>query len=112
MAQIAETQQDQRAIRNARILILSAIGAALIAAVAGLVMLIASPASGPTTEAALGFTAAIAGLATAAFAITAAIYAQVKILWRFAPTWNRVAAWIVIGIGPALMIWNLLDRGS
>ncbi len=49
-------------------------------------------------------TAAISGLATGALASAAAIYAQVKNLWRFVPTWGRVVAWIVI-IGFLIYGW-------
>ena len=67
----------------------------------GLILAVADPAAGSTEEAALGLTAVVAGLATAVLGISALIYAQVKNLWRFAPTWFRIAASaiIVVAIG-------------
>ena len=87
---------DQRAIRVAKTLISLAIVGALLAAVAGVVLLVASPDSGTTLESTLGFTAAVAGLSTAAFAVAALIYAQVKNLWQYAPNWVRVATWVLL----------------
>jgi hypothetical protein len=46
MAQIAETQQDQRAIRNIGVLVLLAIVSVLTAAGAGLAMVVTSRESG------------------------------------------------------------------
>jgi len=40
------------------------------------------------------------------------IYVQVKNLWRFMPIWLRIAAWLVIGIGIAITLWNLAEQAS
>ena len=69
---------------------------ALAASLAGVLLWILDPADGSTTEAALGLTAAISGLATGAIFGAAAIYAQVKNLWRFAPVWFRYLSWAVL----------------
>ena len=97
---------DQRSLHNLRLLVVLAGIMVLVAAGAGLLMLLAEPESGSDFEAVLGFTAAISGLLTAAFVIAAAIYAQVKNLWRYVPMWIRVIAWIVILIGIASTLWN------
>ena len=109
---LERTQSDQHAMRVAVTLFGAALGAVVIAALAGLAMLVAEPEAGSTTEAALGITAAIAGLSTAVFVIAGLIYTQVKNLWRFMPTWLRVAAWIVIGIGVAITLMNWLQQAS
>ena len=96
---------DQREVRVAKTLIGLAILAALTAATAGLVLLIADPTSGSTLESTLGFTAAGAGLGTAAFAISALIYAQVKNLWEIVPIWIRTAAWVVLA---ATAVFNII----
>lgn len=95
MAQLSYAT-DQHAIRIAKSLGGLAILAALIAALAGVVLLVAQPDSGSTLESTLGFTAAVAGVSTAVFAIAALIYAQVKNLWQYAPSWVRVAAWTLL----------------
>jgi len=72
-----------------------------VAIAAGLALLIVDPASGSTTEAVFGVTAATAGLSTAVLAIGTAIYAHIRNLWRFAPTWTRylvMALVIVMGV--------------
>ena len=106
MSQMTATHPEQRELRNVRTLLSLAIVSALIAAVAGLVLLITSPESGSTIEAALGVTAAIGGLATAGFAVTAAVYAQVKNLWQYAPTWLRILAWALIAFAVITTVWS------
>lgn len=106
MAQMTETQADQRELRNVKTLLGLAIGSALIAALSGLALLIVAPEEGSTTEAALGIAAAIGGLATAGFAIAAAIYAQIRNLWQYAPVWVRVLAWALIAFAVITTIWN------
>jgi hypothetical protein len=95
---------DQRAVRVAKTLGGLAILTALIAAIAGVALLIANPASGSTLESTLGFTAAGAGLSTAVFAVAALIYAQVKNLWQYAPSWVRVGAWALLAAAALLSI--------
>ena len=84
-----------------------AIATTLAATAAGVLLLIWDPGQGSTGESVLSVTAAIAGLLTALLAGAAAIYAQVKNLWRFVPTWGRVAAWVVIG---AAVIYGWIQR--
>jgi len=96
---------DQRPMKVAKTLAGLAVLAAIIAAAAGVVLLIADPAGGSTLESTLGFTAAVAGLSTAAFVVAALIYAQVKNLWQHVPTWIRTAAWSVLA---AAAIFNII----
>ena len=104
MTQLSYTT-DQREVSVAKTLVGLAIFAALTAATAGVVLLIANPDSGSTMESTLGFTAAVAGLSTAAFAVAALIYAQVKNLWQNVPTWIRTAAWVVLA---AVAVFNII----
>lgn len=106
MAQITSTHPEQRELRNAKTLLGLAIVSALVAAVAGLVLLIVAPEEGSAAEGALAITAAIGGLSTAVFAIAAAVYAQIKNLWRFAPVWVRVLAWMLVIYAVATTLWN------
>ena len=96
---------DERSMKVAKTLGGLAILAALAAAVAGVVLLVASPDSGSTLESTLGFTAAVAGLSTAALAIATLIYAQVKNLWQHVPTWIRTAAWALLA---AAAVFNIV----
>ena len=104
MTQLSYTT-GQREVSVAKTLVGLAIFAALTAATAGVVLLIVDPDSGSTMEATLGFTAAVAGLSTAAFAVAALIYAQVKNLWQNVPTWIRTAAWVVLA---AVAVFNII----
>ena len=96
---------DQRPIKVAKTLVALAIVTALTAAVAGVVLLIADPASGSTLESTLGITAAIAGLSTAALAVAVLVYAQVKDLWQGIPSWIRTTAWAVLA---AAAVFNII----
>ena len=98
------TEDDLRQIAVFKRLIWLAVLGAVVALGAGLLLLILDPDAGSSTESTLGATAAISGLATGALAGAAAIYAQVKNLWRFVPTWGRVVAWIVI-VGFVIYGW-------
>lgn len=106
MAQMTETHAKQRELRNVKTLVALAVGSALIAALAGLVLLIVAPEEGSSTEGVLGVAAAVGGLATAGFAIAAAIYAQIKDLWQYAPVWVRVLAWALIAFAVITTIWS------
>ena len=106
MAQITTTQPKQRELRNLKTLLGLAIVSALVAAVAGLVLLIVAPEEGSAAEGALAIAAAIGGISTAGFAIAAAVYAQIKNLWRFAPVWVRVLAWVLIIYAVVTTVWN------
>jgi hypothetical protein len=106
------TASDEKAMRTAVALFTAALISIMIAAVAGLVLVVAEPEAGSTGEAILGVTAAISGLAVAGFVIGGLIYVQVKNPWRFMPIWLRIAAWLVIGIGIAITLWNLAEQAS
>ena len=112
MGQMTDSHPQERELRTAKLLLSLALVAVAIAAAAGLILIATDPASGSTLEGALGLTAAIAGLSTAGFAIAAAIYAQVKDLWRYAPTWFRVAAWAVIIVGLVITVWNWIGQAT
>jgi membrane associated rhomboid family serine protease len=109
---LERTTSDDKAMRTAVSLFGAALVSIIIAALAGIVLVIAEPEAGSSADAILGITAAISGLAVAAFVIGGLIYAQVKNLWRFMPMWLRVAAWIVIGVGVAITLWNLIEAAS
>ena len=87
---------DKRALSIFWVLSGLAVTAALAASVAGVLLWFIDPTPGSATESALGFTAAISGLSTGALFGAAAIYAQIKNLWRFAPMWFRYLAWAVL----------------
>ncbi len=87
---------DDRALRTFWVLVgIGVVGALAVSLVAVSIWVI-DPAEGSTAEAALGLAAAFGGLTTAAVLGVAAIYAQVRNLWRFAPTWFRYLAWVVL----------------
>jgi hypothetical protein len=92
----ARAPADERALRIFWVLIGLAVVAALAASVAGVLFWVVDPADGSTAESALGLAAAISGLSTGALFGAAAIYAQIKNLWRFAPMWFRYLAWVVL----------------
>lgn len=95
---------DRRAMTVAKVLGGLAVLAALVAAGAGVALFIADPDSGSTLESRLGFTAAGAGLSTAVFAVAALIYAQVKNLWQYVPSWVRNAAWALLAASALISI--------
>ena len=104
--QMTQTGPDPTALRGVKVLIGLAIFAVLVAVSCGVILLVAEPASGSTAESVLGITAAVSGLSVAVLAISAAIYAQVKDLWRYAPMWIRVATWVLIAVGLTRTIWS------
>jgi hypothetical protein len=101
------TEQNRAALRNVRMLIVLAILGALAAAIAGVVLWVAEPEAGSTAESALGFTAAIGGLGAAVASIAAAIYMQVKNLWKYAPATLRaaVAVFVIAGLVVTVSGW-------
>jgi len=103
-------QQDAAAFQTLVRIAGAAIVTLSVALLAGLVLLIVEPESGSTTEGVLGVTAAIAGLATGAFAITAAIYAQVKNLWKYVPSWVRGLVWTFVVLGIITTVVNLINQ--
>jgi len=102
----ADAQSFQTLMRIAG----AAIATLSVALLVGLILLIVEPASGSTTEGVLGVTAAIAGLATGALAITAAIYAQVRNLWKYVPTWIRGLVWTFVVLGIITTVANLVNQ--
>ncbi|MCP3976391.1 MAG: hypothetical protein GY720_18045 [bacterium] len=90
------TASDERELRLFWTVVAIASAAAGVSVVAGVALWIADPAEGTTPEGLLGFTAAVSGLLTGALFGAAAIYAQIKNLWRFAPRWFRYTAWAVM----------------
>ncbi len=109
---VERTATDERAMRVAVTLFAGALVAVLVAAIAGITLMITEPEAGSTAEAALGITAAVAGLSTAAFVVAGLVYTQVKNLWRFMPTWLRMAFWVIIAIGVAITVWNLITQAT
>jgi hypothetical protein len=101
---------DKQSLGRLKLLVWLAVGAAVVAALAGVLLLLLDPASGSSTEATLGAAAAVSGLATGALAITAFVYAQAKNLWRFAPPAIRIVVWVFIAAGIALTLWNLISQ--
>jgi hypothetical protein len=112
MSQTTDARPHERELRNAKILLGLAVLSLAIAVAAGLVLTLATVENGSTLEGFLGLAAAIGGLGTAAFAVAGAIYAQVKDLWRYAPSWFRALAWGVIVVGLVATALNLLDQLS
>ena len=100
---------DARSLHLLKTMVGAAVVTTIVAAVAGILVWILDPESGSTTEAVLGLTAAVAGLATGALAIAVAIYAQVRNLWRFAPTWVRVAVMIIVAVVIVITIGNWIS---
>jgi len=102
----ADAQSFQTLMRIAG----AAIATVSVALLAGLILLIVEPTSGSTTEGVLGVTAAIAGLATGALAIAAAIYAQVRNLWKYVPIWIRGLVWTFVVLGIITTVANLVNQ--
>lgn len=106
MAQTTVRQEDVGALTTAKLLLGLAVASVLVAVAAGVILLAAAPADGSTAESTLGIIAAVAGLATAGFAVAAMVYAQVKNLWQYVPTWLRVVAWVVVVYAVATTVWG------
>ena len=96
---IEMTASDRKNLDRLMILVWLAVAAVVIAVAAGVLLLVLDPDAGSTTEAASGITAAISGIAAAVPVIAAFIYAQVKSLWKSAPTTVRVVLWVIIVAG-------------
>ena len=103
------TSVDEQSMGRLKMLIWLAVAGVVVAAGAGLILLVAVPEAGSGAEATLGLSAAVGGLAAAGFSIAAAIYAQVKGLWRSAPTPIRVVLWILIAVGVGITLWSLIS---
>ena len=99
------TKTDERDLRLLWILIALASTATLVAAMAGLVLGIANPSDGSTGDELIRGIAAAGGLTAGVLFGAAAIWAQIKNLWRFAPQWFRYLAWgILIAVAIAAII--------
>jgi len=104
---------DARALHTFWILIGLAAVAALAASVAGVLIWLIDPADGSSAESTLGIMAAASGLSTGALFGAAAIYAQVKNLWRFAPKWFRYLAWAALAVALVIpIVSSLLDSNA
>ncbi len=106
----ASAPDIQPSLDRLKLLVWSAAAAAAVAISAGALLLILEPTPGSTAEAALGFAAAIGGLATGSLLIAAVIYAQVKKLWGLVPTPLRVLVWALIAVGVATTLWSLVSQ--
>ena len=106
------SDRDQRSLATLKVLLGLAIASLAVVTATGLAFLIGDPDPGSSAEGALGFSAAVSGLLTAAFTIGAFVYAQVKDLWRLAPLWMRVVLWVFIAAGVVITLWNLISEPS
>ncbi len=109
---VVQSEQEARGLSTVKRLVIAAIAAAAVSAAAGLALLAFSPEAGSGTEATLGISAAVGGMAVGVLIVSAMIYAQTKNLWRFAPRWVRVAGLALIIYGVAMTVWNLVDQAS
>lgn len=110
MSDSDDVARDQQNLRTLKMLLGIGLVALIISIVSGLLLLAIDPDSGSSTEATLGLTAAIGGLATGVMAIAALIYAQVKNLWKLVPTPLRIVLWAFIAVGVAITLWNLVSQ--
>jgi len=110
MDAIANTQQDRKALHVVKTLVAVAFAGAFVAAAAGVVLWLADPAAGSTTEAVLGFAAAIGGLSAAVASITSAVYMQVKGLWKYAPKWIRSSVMLLVVVGIAVTVTGWINQ--
>lgn len=92
------TESEERQLRRFWTIIAFGGVAAGTAAAAGVALWIADPTVGTAPEEVLGIIAAVSGLLTGALFGAAAVYAQIKNLWRFAPMWFRYTAWAVLAV--------------
>lgn len=106
----ASTSDIQQSLDRLKLLVWSAAAAAAVAVSAGVLLLIFEPTSGSAAEAALGFAAAIGGLATGSLLIAAAIYAQNKNLWQLAPIGVRIGLWALIGLGIVVTLSSQISQ--
>ena len=106
----ATTQQDRAGLRHVKMLIGLAILGAIAAAIAGVTLWIADPEAGSTAESALGITAAIGGLGAAVSSISAAVYMQVKNLWKYAPVALRAAVIVFVIAGLVITVSGWINQ--
>jgi hypothetical protein len=86
--------------------------AAGVAAIAGIALWLSDPEAGTSPEEVLGLVAAASGFLAGILFGAAAIYAQVKNLWRFAPKWFRYTAWVVLIVLAVVAIVSSVLRDS
>jgi hypothetical protein len=98
MTDIVRTESDERDLGRFWALVAFGAAATFVAAMAGLVLGVADPDDGSTGHDLFRTHAAVGGLAAGALFGAAAIWAQVKNLWRFAPQWFRYLAWGVMAV--------------
>jgi hypothetical protein len=101
---------DKQSLDRLKVLVWTALAAVAVAVVAGSLLLVLDPASGSSTEAALGVAAAVGGITSGVLVIAAIIYAQVKGLWQLAPLGIRIVLWAFIAVGVAVTLWNLMSQ--
>lgn len=104
-----QQQRSVPGVRTLKAILVAAAATVSVAVLAGVGLLIVDPTAGSTTEAALGFAAAISGLTTAALVIAAVIYAHVRNLWTIAPSWIRYAVLVLVAIGVIRSIVSALS---
>ena len=100
------TEVDERDLRRFWVLVAVVSTATFAAALSGLVLGIANPDDGSTGDGVFRAVAAAGGLTAGALFGAAAIWAQMKNLWRFAPQWFRYLAW---GLLAAVVIAALVS---
>ena len=101
----------QRRLRLFQGLLYVALGLALVAAIALAVLALVDPEADSDTETVLAGIAAFAGLGCGILFAAAAIYAQVRGLWKEASPWVRYLSWGLL-ILLAVVAWGgptLLD---
>ncbi len=108
----AKTANDERELRRFWIIVTLAAAAAGFSALAGVALWIADPAEGTAPEGSLGLVAAVGGLLSGALFGVAAIYAQVKNLWRFAPRWFRYTSWAILIVVAIVAIVSSAARAA
>ena len=96
-------------MRTLQVLVLLGLTATAVAAASGLWFWIADPAAGTTLYDTLGPTAALSGLAAGVLFATSAIYAQIKGLWQYIPSWIRVAVMTLVVVGAIVSIVNWIS---
>jgi hypothetical protein len=110
MASHISTTDDGTSLDRLKLLARLSMASLALSVTAGALLLVLEPASGSTTEAALGMAAAVGGIATGVFVVAALVYAQIKNLWRLAPIGIRIVLWVFITVGVAFTIWNLISQ--
>ncbi len=98
MTDVQRGAADESSLRFFWVLIALGSVSMVVAAVAGVVLAVADPREGTSPDDVFNLVAAISGLGAGALFGAAAIYAQIKNLWRFAPMWFRYLAWAILAV--------------